>query len=94
MLPPDHVPPVIVQEIQPDYPPEAMQAQIEGSVEIECIVETNGTCSNIQVVKSLDPMWLDQEAIMALQQWRFTPGKRMGEPVPVVVRIEFRFDPS
>jgi outer membrane biosynthesis protein TonB len=43
------------------------------------------------VIKSLDPMWLDPEAMKAIQEWRFTPGTRMGEPVPVMVNIEFSF---
>jgi hypothetical protein len=31
------------------------------------------------------------EAIKAAKQWRFSPGTRLGEPVPVVVSIELSF---
>jgi protein TonB len=68
-----------------------MQAQIEGTVLMECVVQTTGICEDIQVARSLDPRWLDQEAVKAVQEWRFSPARRMGEPVPVMVNIEMRF---
>jgi TonB family protein len=85
------VPPSVVREQKPIYTPEAMQARIEGTVLMECVVQTTGICEDIQVARSLDPMWLDQEAVKAVQEWRFSPGRRMGEPVPVMVNIEMRF---
>ena len=58
---------------------------------MNCIVETTGVCEDIQVAQSLDPTWLDPEAVRAIQQWRFKPGTLKGEPVPVMVDIEMRF---
>jgi outer membrane biosynthesis protein TonB len=44
------------------------------------------------VVRSLDNTFgLDQEAIKAAKQWRFRPGTRLGEPVPVLITIELAF---
>ena len=34
---------------------------------------------------------LDQEAIKAAKMWRFRPGMRQGEPVPVIITIELTF---
>ena len=46
----------------------------------------------LQIVRSLDSSFgLDQEAIKAAKQWRFVPGKRLGQPVPVLVTIELTF---
>jgi outer membrane biosynthesis protein TonB len=46
----------------------------------------------VKVVRSLDPIFgLDQEAIKAARNWRFTPGMRLGEPVPVIITIELSF---
>lgn len=56
-----------------------------------CVVQTNGVCEDIRVTKSLDPQGLDREAVKAIQEWRFQPGTRMGEPVPILVDIELRF---
>jgi hypothetical protein len=43
-------------------------------------------------VRSLDPTFgLDSEAVNATRQWRFKPGTRLGQPVPVLVTIELSF---
>ena len=69
-----------------------MRAKIQGTVLIECVVNTNGEVTDVKIINSLDPTFgLDQEAIKAAKQWRFSPGTRLGEPVPVVVSIELRF---
>jgi len=52
----------------------------------------DGSVSEVQITKSLDSTFgLDQEAIKAAKQWRFKPGMRQGEPVPVRVTIELTF---
>jgi TonB family protein len=83
--------PSVIHEQKPNYPKEAMQAKIQGAVLMKCIVQTTGICEDIQVAQSLDPMWLDQEAVKAMQEWRFRPGTLMGRPVPVIVNVEMRF---
>jgi TonB family protein len=77
---------------KPMYTPEAMRARIQGAVLVECVVQPNGVCTDIQVVRSLDPTFgLDEEAIKSVRQWRFKPGTRLGQPVPVLVTIEVAF---
>jgi len=34
---------------------------------------------------------LDKEAVTAVRQWRFAPGKRNGEPVAVFVTVDVSF---
>ena len=44
------------------------------------------------MLRSLDSVFgLDQEAIKAARQWRFAPGTRMGQAVPVQITIELTF---
>jgi len=84
--------PVEIYVPKPQYTADAMRARIQGMVWVECIVQTNGTCTDTRLVRSLDPTFgLDQEAIKAAQLFRFRPGMRMGEPVPVLVTIELSF---
>ena len=47
--------------------------------------------SQIRVVRSLDPGGLDDEAIVAVKQWRFEPGRLAGKPVDVMVTIMLDF---
>jgi TonB family protein len=55
-------------------------------------VQKDGTVGDVQVIRSLDSTFgLDGEAIKAAKQWRFAPGTRMGEPVPVLITIELTF---
>jgi len=84
--------PRVLKEAKPQYTAEAMRAKIQGSVVLECVVQTDGTVGDVRVIRSLDTTYgLDQEAIKAAKQWRFAPGTRNGEPVPVMVSIELTF---
>jgi TonB family protein len=81
----------VVRERKPNYPTEDKLSEVQSEVFVECTVQPDGACSDIQVAKSLDPRGLDREAVRALGDWRFTPGTLRGEPVPVGANVEFRF---
>jgi TonB family protein len=84
--------PRLLREVKPQYTAQAMRAKIQGEVLLECIVMPNGDVGNIRVVRSLDSTFgLDQEAIKAARQWRFAPGTKQGQPVPVLVTIAIAF---
>jgi TonB family protein len=84
--------PVVLKEVRPQYTADAMRAKVQGAVWLECIVMPDGSVGDVRVTRSLDPVFgLDQEAIKAAKQWRFRPGSRQGEPVPVIVTIELTF---
>jgi TonB family protein len=82
--------PKVITEAKPSYTRAAMQAKIQGSVQISGVVGVDGTLGDMKVVKSLSPD-LDREAIRAAQKWRFVPGARDGKPVPVEVSLELMF---
>jgi len=89
----DHVvfPRLLVEE-KPRYTAAAMAAKIQGRVLLTAIVQADGTIDHIVVRRSLDSKWgLDREAVAAAQKWKFAPGTRDGEPVPVLVSIELTF---
>src|SRR6478735_5751575 len=84
--------PSVMKEVKPAYTADAMRAKIQGSVWLECIVMPDGSVGEVKVTRSLDPIFgLDQEAIKAAKMWRFRPGMRQGEPVPVIITIELTF---
>ncbi len=84
--------PVVLREVKPQYTADAMRAKIQGVVELEAVVMPDGTVGEVQITRSLDHTFgLDNEAIKAVKQWRFQPGRRLGQPVPVLVTIELTF---
>jgi protein TonB len=84
--------PTVLREVKPAYTADAMRAKVQGSVWLECIVMPDGSVGEVKVTRSLDPIFgLDQEAIKAAKNWRFRPGMRQGEPVPVIITIELTF---
>jgi protein TonB len=69
-----------------------MRAKIQGIVMLEAVVLADGSVGDVRVVKSFNPDFgLNQEAIRTVKQWRFTPGTRHGQPVPVAVSVELTF---
>jgi TonB family protein len=84
--------PDVLVKGKPQYTAEAMRARIQGAVTVQCVVQPSGVCTDIEIVHSLDPTFgLDEEAIKSVRQWRFKPGTRLGQPVPVLVVIEVAF---
>jgi TonB family protein len=83
--------PVLIKEVKPHYTDSAKARGVQGSVELALIVTTEGIPGDdVRVTKSLDPD-LDQEAIVALRQWRFKPGTKDDKPVDVEVNVEMTF---
>jgi periplasmic protein TonB len=54
------------------------------------VVDVDGRTKNIVLLKPLGA-GLDEEAIKAVHKWRFTPGEKDGQPVPVQVKAEINF---
>ena len=85
--------PIPLRRPSPSYTAEAMRARLQGVVVLNCVVQPNGMCSDIRVARSLDNVFgLDQQAIASAREWRFRPGMRLGQPVPVLVTLEITFN--
>jgi protein TonB len=73
-----------------EYPELARRAGIEGQVIVQCVIEPDGTPSNLTVVKSANQI-LDAEALRAVSKLRFKPGMQRGNPVRVKFALPVRF---
>lgn len=74
-----------------NYPLECKEDGIEGRVLIMIIIEKDGTASNPEVLKSVNPL-LDNEALrIAKILPKFKPGKHKGIPVRVGVVMPLDF---
>ncbi|MEO5819140.1 MAG: TonB family protein [Vicinamibacteraceae bacterium] len=87
------LPPELIHRTSPQYTAEAMRAKIQGISLLSGVVGVDGTLQDIRVARSLDGTFgLDQEAIKCVRQWRFRPGTKQGQAVPVYVTIEVAFN--
>jgi periplasmic protein TonB len=75
----------------PQYPAMARQMKISGHVEIEAVVDTNGSVASVKALSG-NPM-LTQPAIAAVEKWKFTPFTSNGENTKAVVTLGFDFRP-
>ena len=83
--------PRVLSEVKPHYTSDALEQKIQGSVWLEVVVTREGRAGDVRVARSLDPAGLDEQAINAVRQWRFEPGRLAGTPVDVLVTVVMDF---
>lgn len=85
------IPPTLLSQVKPKYTSEALALKIQGTVTLEAVVSREGRPVEVRVTRSLDPRGLDEEAIKAVREWRFNPGRRGDTPVDVLVTVWLDF---
>jgi TonB family protein len=83
-------PPRLLHEVKADYTEEARQKNIGGEVVMEIVVRRDGSVGDVRVLQGL-PAGLNDRAIQAVRQWKFTPAQRLGTPVDVLVEVAVEF---
>ncbi|MBA2602172.1 MAG: energy transducer TonB [Acidobacteria bacterium] len=83
-------PPALDREVKPSYTEEARRRGVEGDVVMEVVVRADGSVGAMRVIHGLGA-GLDGRAIEAVRQWRFSPARRYGTPVDVLVEIAVEF---
>jgi protein TonB len=81
--------PTKIQDVAPVYPAIAQAARVEGLVIIEATIGVDGQVVNARVLRSV-PL-LDQAALQAVRQWRYTPTRLDGSPVAVIMTVTVNF---
>jgi len=85
------LPPSVAEYTTPPlYSDEARRGGVEGVVVAQAHIEATGHVSSARVVSG-PGFGLDQNALVALRQWRFHPGTRNGVAVPMDVQLEIGF---
>lgn len=72
--------PAIVKKIDPQYPPMARDNQIEGTVVVAILVNTDGKVMDTKVVKSSNEIF-NEPAQAAVKQWMFKPAIQNKKPI-------------
>lgn len=77
--------PGLIKKVEPQYPPIARAARMQGSVVVDAIIRKDGTVSDVKVLRSSNPVF-DRACLDAVRQWRFTPGS---QDVILTVTVNF-----
>jgi periplasmic protein TonB len=80
---------LLVRKVNPNYPPLARQARIQGQVLLQAEISKDGSIQNLRLISG-HPM-LAPAAIEAVKQWRYKPYLLNGEPVEVETQVQVNF---
>ncbi len=80
----------LLYRFDPDYPPDAKQQNVEGTVILRLSIDANGSVDRVQVLSG--PSLLVPAATSAVKNWRYLPALLNGQPVKSeqYVSIDFR----
>lgn len=94
-------PPRINHYVDPEFSDAARRKKLNGTCVVAVVVGTDGIPRDVHVVQSIATglnkklqsaaLSLDNNAVKAVQQYRFSPGTYQGKPVPVAVKVEVSF---
>lgn len=86
----EFVAPKLISQKQPEYPAAAKSDQIQGAVIVGMTIGEDGLPTDIHLVKSVRAD-LDQSALDAVKEWRYSPATKGGTPVATDIKIEVTF---
>ena len=82
-------PPRQIYSEQPKYPMIAKQAQIQGTVIIDAVIDEKGNVVQAHVVSG--PPLLIPSALETVLKWKYEPSYLNGEPISVEMHVEVHF---
>ncbi|HXO28797.1 MAG TPA: TonB family protein [Thermoanaerobaculia bacterium] len=78
-------------KVEPRYTEQARQAHLQGVVVLRAVIDERGNVIDIELRKRLR-FGLDEEAVKAVSQWKFTPALLNGRPVKVFFDLTVVFE--
>jgi protein TonB len=79
----------MLRQVQPQYPPLARQARIQGTVKLTAVISKDGSIQELEVING-HPL-LIPAAMQAVKQWKYKPTLLNGQAVEVVTQIDVNF---
>lgn len=86
-------PPRALRAIRPVYPPVAARQRIEGVVILSALISENGSVLDVKVLKGDGRFGLNESAIRALREAKFSPAIKDGKKVKTWLPQPFVFKP-
>jgi protein TonB len=82
--------PKVITQVYAHYTANAMKKKLKGRIALKAVVTKAGIPTQIEVTEHLDDE-MDAECVRALEQWRFEPGTKDGQPVAVRITVDMTF---
>jgi len=83
-------PPRLLYAVDPEFPAGISDPNFSGSTTVAMLVDANGRPQQVHVARSLGAAF-DENAVKALNQYRFEPARSKGKPAPAKICIEILF---
>jgi TonB family protein len=83
------VPPKPLVMTRPNYPNAAFREKVQGVVLVAILINALGRVTHAEIRRSIPG--LDEAALACVRDWRFEPGRRRGQPVPVAAQAPVGF---
>lgn len=86
--------PIVIRSVSPIYPESRINddSDVQRIVRLDIRINTDGIVSDAWVVESCGDAVLDQNALEAVMQWVFIPGKdKYGNPIECIMHLPLSF---
>jgi TonB family protein len=80
---------LLVKKVPPNYPEEARQARIQGTVMLSADIGKEGNIVNLELLEG--PIELAGSAVDAVRRWKYHPYILNGEPVEVHTQVQVNY---
>src|ERR1700677_1798933 len=80
---------LLVKQVQPTYPPDAMRLNVEGQVKLMATLSKTGDISAVKILSG--DLRLAHAAVAAVKQWKYKPYLLNGEPVEIQTQVTVNF---
>jgi protein TonB len=79
----------LINRVDPVYPKLAIQARVSGVVNLEAVIDEEGTITDLKILNG-HPLLTDA-ALSAVKQWKYMPTMIGGEPVRILATVTVIF---
>lgn len=85
------VPPTVSYRVLPEYPVSALEQGLQGTAVLSIYVGPGGAAESVKVTSSSGVAELDNSAVKAVSQWKFSPATQGGAAVASWFEMPVRF---
>jgi TonB family protein len=82
--------PRVISPVGATYTDEARTAKLDGKIVLFVEITSAGVVENVVVLQKMGK-GMDESAVRAIKQWKFSPATKDGRPVAVVMTVEMNF---